>query len=116
MAGAENFERHRNWRTSGIQSSDGCGAVMRIAPLALAFRGEDLLEVDNGPRIRALLDRLIALKAERPDRFFPILGNHNLALLRALGWTGDELDGDWYDRWKERYSNPGFGTPQAYRQ
>ena len=43
-AGARNFERHRDWRSSGIRSSDGCGAVMRIVPLALAFRGEDLLE------------------------------------------------------------------------
>lgn len=44
MAGVRNFERDRDWRTSGIRSSDGCGAVMRIAPLALAWRGEALLE------------------------------------------------------------------------
>ncbi|MEY6432486.1 ADP-ribosylglycohydrolase family protein, partial [Thioalkalicoccus limnaeus] len=44
LAGAANFERDRDWRTSGIASSDGCGAVMRIVPLALAFRGEELLE------------------------------------------------------------------------
>ena len=52
MAGVRKFERHRDWRTSGIQSSDGCGAVMRIVPLALAFRGEDLLEA---ARISALV-------------------------------------------------------------
>jgi ADP-ribosylglycohydrolase len=70
--------------------------------------------VDNGPQIPALLDRLIDLKAKRPDRFFPILGNHDLALLRALGWPGDAPDRAWYDRWRKRYWNPGLGTPQAY--
>ena len=70
--------------------------------------------VDNGPQIRALLDRLIDLKAERADRFFPILGNHDLALLRALGWPREESDPDWYDRWRTRYWNPGLGTPGAY--
>lgn len=70
--------------------------------------------VDNGPQIPALLDRLIALQAERPGRFFPILGNHDLALLRALGWPGDTPDGAWYDRWRRRYWNPGGETPAAY--
>jgi len=70
--------------------------------------------VDNGPQIPALLDRLIALKAERPERFFPIIGNHDLALLRALGWPNDESDPDWYDRWRMRYWNPHLGTPEAY--
>jgi ADP-ribosylglycohydrolase len=50
--------------------------------------------VDNGPQIPALLDRLIELRAARPDRFFPILGNHDLALLRTLGWPGEEPDQD----------------------
>lgn len=44
LAGARRFERNRNWRTSGIRASDGCGAVMRIVPLALAWRGATLLE------------------------------------------------------------------------
>ena len=44
MAGVRHFERDRNWRTSGVSSSDGCGAVMRIVPLALAWEGETLLE------------------------------------------------------------------------
>jgi ADP-ribosylglycohydrolase len=43
MAGARNFEHHHDWKTSGIRDSDGCGAVMRVVPLALSFRGEDLL-------------------------------------------------------------------------
>ena len=70
--------------------------------------------VDNGPQVPALLDRLIELKAERPDRFFPILGNHDLALLRALGWPDEKADPDWYERWRTRYWNPGRGTPAAY--
>lgn len=70
--------------------------------------------VDNGPQIPALLDRLIALRTERPDRFSPILGNHDLALLRALGWPADRPDPDWYAHWQTRYWNPGMGTPLAY--
>jgi hypothetical protein len=70
--------------------------------------------VDNGPQIPALLDRLITLQAERPGRFFPILGNHDLALLRALGWPGDVPDRAWYARWSAHYWNPGLGTPDAY--
>ena len=52
LSGARRFERRRDWQASGIQESDGCGAVMRVVPLALAFRGEDLLEA---ARISALL-------------------------------------------------------------
>lgn len=52
LAGARNFERDRNWQTSGIPTSDGCGAVMRIVPLALAWHGEALLEA---ARISALV-------------------------------------------------------------
>jgi hypothetical protein len=70
--------------------------------------------MDNGPQIPALLDRLIALQAERPERFFPILGNHDLALLCALGWPGDRPDPAWFDRWAARYWNPGGETPCAY--
>lgn len=44
MAGVRSFERDRDWKRSGVPSSDGCGAVMRIVPLALAMGGADLLE------------------------------------------------------------------------
>lgn len=70
--------------------------------------------VDNGSQIPALLDRLIDLKAARPDRFFPIIGNHDLALLRALGWPGTKTDPEWFEHWRRRYWNHGLGTPQAY--
>jgi ADP-ribosylglycohydrolase len=52
LTGAARFEHDRNWTTSGVRESDGCGAVMRIVPLALAYRGEDLIEA---ARISALL-------------------------------------------------------------
>ena len=44
LAGSRHFARHRDWQTSGIPTSDGCGAVMRIVPLALAWRGATLLD------------------------------------------------------------------------
>ena len=52
LTGAARFERDRDWTTSGVRESDGCGAVMRIVPLALAYRGDDLIEA---ARISALL-------------------------------------------------------------
>jgi ADP-ribosylglycohydrolase len=42
LRGARAFEVSADYRTSGAQGSDGCGAVMRIAPLAMAFRDDDL--------------------------------------------------------------------------
>ncbi len=42
LAGVAAYERHRDWRASGVASSDGCGAVMRIAPLAFAYAGDTL--------------------------------------------------------------------------
>lgn len=40
--GARAYAVSGDWRTSGVEQSDGCGAVMRICPLALAFSGETL--------------------------------------------------------------------------
>ena len=70
--------------------------------------------VDNGREIPALLDRLIALQQTRGERFVPIIGNHDLALLRALGWPGSLANPLWMQRWKERYWNRGLGTPEVY--
>ena len=70
--------------------------------------------VDNGPDVPGLLDRLIALKRERGDRFVPIMGNHDLALLRALGWASNAPDAAWYGQWSGRYWDPKGGTPAAY--
>ncbi len=71
--------------------------------------------VDNGREIPALLDDLIALRERFGERFVPILGNHDLALLRALGWPGTEPDEAWYQRWSRNYWNAGLGTPRGLR-
>ena len=42
MAGTRNWAQCGDWRASGVRSSDGCGAVMRIAPMSMALAGEDL--------------------------------------------------------------------------
>jgi ADP-ribosylglycohydrolase len=44
LAGARTYERTRQWATSGGADADGCGAVMRIGPLPMAFRGAALSE------------------------------------------------------------------------
>lgn len=52
IIGAANYEQDRDWRTSGVPESDGCGAVMRLVPVALGFRGADLVAA---ARISALV-------------------------------------------------------------
>jgi len=42
LRGMERFEASGDWRSSGDPGSDGCGAVMRIAPLAMALEGPAL--------------------------------------------------------------------------
>lgn len=44
LAGARAIERGTPWQSSGVRSSDGCGAVMRIVPLGIALSGEALIE------------------------------------------------------------------------
>jgi hypothetical protein len=70
--------------------------------------------VDNGPQVPALLDRLIQLRADRPARFFPIIGNHDLACLRSIGWDGGAPDEEWYERWSHGYWDRGGSTPAQY--
>lgn len=70
--------------------------------------------VDNGREIPALLDRLIDLQQRRGERFVPIIGNHDLALLRALGCPGTLVSQRWMQHWSSRYWNPGLGTPDVY--
>lgn len=43
MAGVRNWRRGKDWRTSGVKDSDGCGAVMRIGPLPMAWSGAELV-------------------------------------------------------------------------
>jgi hypothetical protein len=68
--------------------------------------------VDNGPEIPALLDRLIALRTERGDRFVPIMGNHDLACARTLGWQGASPDEAWWSQWRVNFG--GSSTCAAY--
>jgi hypothetical protein len=70
--------------------------------------------VDQGPDIPLLLDLLIETKERMGDRFVAVMGNHDLALLRALGWPGDTPDSRWYAHWASRYWNLGGSTAAAY--
>jgi hypothetical protein len=69
--------------------------------------------LDNGPDIPGLLDLLIELRSTRGERFISILGNHDLAGLKTLGWPGDDPDPGWYNNWRH-YWDAGKGTPAAY--
>jgi hypothetical protein len=73
--------------------------------------------VDAGLQVRQFLDFLIDLKQRRPERFFPIMGNHDLACLRALGWQQTAPDPAWYAHWQGTYLSdvgPAGATPFQY--
>lgn len=52
LRGTAAFGRGRDWRTSGLPESDGCGAVMRIAPLPMVFSGQSLV---TAARVQAMV-------------------------------------------------------------
>lgn len=52
LRGAAAFASGGDWRRSGVPESDGCGAVMRIAPLAAVFQGPELV---TAARVQALV-------------------------------------------------------------
>lgn len=52
LEGARRWRRSRDWRTSGVRSRPGCGAVMRICPLPIAYSGNDLT---TAARVSALV-------------------------------------------------------------
>ena len=42
LAGVRNFREVNDWKHSGVKTSDGCGSVMRICPLGIAYSGDVL--------------------------------------------------------------------------
>ena len=62
--------------------------------------------LDNGPDAPALLDRLIALKAERGEAFQAIAGNHDLACLLSISPLKPKADPRWFSRWCSNYWRP----------
>ena len=52
LRGAAAFRRTGDWRQSGVRQSDGCGAVMRIAPLPTVLSGAALV---SAARVQALV-------------------------------------------------------------
>jgi len=119
----ETRAQHSNAPHTWVAVADLHGHPTQFASLLHqldAFYGEEYTlvtlgdYVDNGPDIPGLLDALIQLRSERPTRFIPILGNHDLACLRALGWPHDAPDPAWFRRWSSSYWNPGGSTAAAY--
>lgn len=77
----------------------------------LALLGDYL---DNGPDIPGLIELLITLRKRLGERFVAIMGNHDLACLRALGLERYQPDPLWYAQWCDRYFSWTEGTPQGY--
>ncbi len=70
--------------------------------------------VDNGPSTPQLLDLLIELQRTRPGRFLPIMGNHDLACARILGWQGAAPSEPWWEQARRNYWNGAQGVGPAY--
>ena len=47
MGGARRFQSCGDWSESGDKGSDGCGAVMRVLPIAIAYSGWDLIQASQ---------------------------------------------------------------------
>ena len=75
----------------------------------LVFMGD---YCDNGPQIKELLDFLIEFI--KKENVYAILGNHDLACIRSLGYPQKQPDPIWFSRWGERYWDFGGSTAFAY--
>lgn len=95
MRGARAFERLGDWAKSGDRGSDGCGAVMRVLPVAIAYGGWDLIQASQVSS---------AVTHAHPNAI-----ESTLALALMVRWT--LADGsfsqetvlraiDWIDKWK----------------
>ena len=67
---------------------------------------------NNGSQIPQLLEFLIEFT--KRENVYAILGNHDLACIRALGFPKQKPDPIWFSRWADRYWNYSLGTPTAY--
>ena len=47
LMGARTFKACGDWRLSGVAASDGCGAVMRVLPVSIAYGGMDLIQASQ---------------------------------------------------------------------
>jgi len=79
-------------RTLAVGDVHGCSAALDALLSAVRPAPDDRLVflgdyVDRGPDSRGVLDRLIALRAARPNAVF-LRGNHELMMVRARGDRG----------------------------
>ncbi len=95
LAGVRNYATSRDWRMSGIAASDGCGAVMRVAPLPMRFAGAEL---DRAAGISSLVTHAhpnaidSAVAACRLVR--ALLEGEPLSPGLVLRFAGDNVTGD----------------------
>jgi serine/threonine protein phosphatase 1 len=68
---------------------------------ALIFLGDF---VDRGPDVRGLIDLVIELLRRRPGGS-AVMGNHDLALIRAARLDGGPASPYWVDRYQTRYDH-----------
>ncbi len=101
LAGAAAFEATGDWRRSGVRSSDGCGAVMRVVPLPIVLSGAPLVAAA----------RVQAVVTHAHDNA-PATAIAACLLLREL-LEGAALDADTIARTLRRLDALGHSTPSV---
>lgn len=67
---------------------------------ALVFVGD---YVDRGPEVKATVERVLRLVETHPGGAAAVMGNHDLALVRAAGLDGGPRSDYWIGRYRTRY-------------
>lgn len=130
LRGARAYDEGRDWRRSGDPGSDGCGAVMRIWPVAVACEGEELAmaarvqalvthahdNAVNGAVVAAELLRRTLVEgrfdAALVTSVLPLAkGDVHVALSAALELSG--RDDEWLDEAAVPPGDGGWRTPSA---
>lgn len=52
LAGVRNFREVNDWKLSGVKTSDGCGSLVRICPIGIAYSGKAL---DKAAEVSSML-------------------------------------------------------------
>lgn len=132
LRGTSNFLQHRDWRTSGIIESDGCGAVMRICPLAIRYSGEQLVSaarisaqvthahpnaLDTAVAASMLLEKVLAEgtftieQVQEVSKVFPLESSVRKALEAAITQSGNPSE--WLDETSIPDGDGGWRSPSA---
>ncbi len=130
LAGARAWRSSRDWTTSGVTRSDGCGAVMRVCPLPMMWSGSALATAaatqaalthghPNAAQTAVaaceLTRRLLEGASFEPDLVLEVAGQSEGTVRSALLAAVDQASrtGDWLDEAAIPDGDGGWRAPTA---